>query len=240
MIKKLILTIIILNFVVLMFSQANEDELFKTDYEKKSAKKAMILSAIFPGAGEFYADRTAITTYIFPVLEIGLWAGFFYYNAEGKSIEDDYKKYATKEKIGEYENEMHIEVENNTTGEIFYEKDIEPGDPIYRYERWRQYMSQENLKYHSNNTFYDNHFRLDETNTQHFYEDIGKYDKYIFGWADWFDIYANPVSSGSGTYKYYWDWVNNKWEGMETGLYEDPEGSGNFINLDTLYVQSEY
>ena len=42
----------------------------------------------------------------------------------------------------------------------------------------------------NNSSFYDEHFRLDDTNTQHFYEDIGKYPRYVFGWTDWFQIYS--------------------------------------------------
>lgn len=43
---------------------------------------------------------------------------------------------------------------------------------------------------------YDNNFfRLDPTNTQHFYEDIGKYNKYVFGWTDWvYNFATNPIT----------------------------------------------
>ncbi len=63
------------------------------------------------------------------------------------------------------------------------------------YKREAQRQIQEDLMGKSTVDIYnDQHFRLDATNTQHFYEDIGKYNKYIFGWTDWYEDYA-PSSS---------------------------------------------
>ncbi len=124
--------------------------------ERKSATTAIILSSIFPGSGHFYVNKRSIGTYIFPVIEIGLWAGYFYFNKQGQDIEKDYMAYADQ-----------------------------------NYRRWRQNEVQTNLidNPQSSSIYNDLHFRLDEDNTQHFYEDIGKYNKYIFGWSDWYEIY---------------------------------------------------
>ncbi|MCD4652239.1 MAG: hypothetical protein K8S56_10720 [Candidatus Cloacimonetes bacterium] len=136
-------------------------------YQRKSALTAMLLSSIFPGSGQFYANPHSITAYVFPVVEIALWAGYIIYQGKGTDKEDEYMKYATDETV----------TVGNSTGP--------------RYSRLYQEMVESDLTMQYPNDIYDeSHFRLDDNNTQHFYEDIGKYDKYIFGWCDWYDIYA--------------------------------------------------
>lgn len=140
-----------------------DNDIFQTEHKQKNAQKAMLFSALIPGVGQFYANPKAITAYIFPVLEFGLWYGYVYYKNEGDDITKQYEDFADQ-----------------------------------NYNRDNQYQIQEYLIIHedSDDNFYDGHFRLDHENTQHFYEDIGKYDKYIFGWNDWTDIYArNPGQS---------------------------------------------
>jgi hypothetical protein len=52
-----------------------EADFIKVNYEKKDARLAMLMSMVLPGAGQFYANKSAFTTYLFPILEIGLAAG---------------------------------------------------------------------------------------------------------------------------------------------------------------------
>jgi len=170
-----------LSFILLvsLFAQSADDDIFEVNnYKKKSAKKAILMSSIFPGAGQIYANPKSITGYIFPVIEVGLWVGFLHFNNKGKDMESDYEYYANKELIDAY----HYTTEDGA----------EVTQNIYRYTRKRQTDSQQNLidDYYSDNSFYEKHFRLDEEDTQHFYEDIGKYNKYLFGWYDWYNIYA--------------------------------------------------
>jgi hypothetical protein len=124
--------------------------------DRKSAATAIIMSSIFPGSGHFYSNRRSIGTFIFPVIEIALWAGYIHFNNKGDDIERDYIALA------------------NT-----------------HYDRNRQDTVQDNLinNSQSSDIYTDDHFRLDSSNTQHFYEDIGKYNKYIFGWEDWYRDY---------------------------------------------------
>ncbi len=133
----------------------DDTEVFRR--EKKSATTAIIMSSIFPGSGHFYVNRSSLGTYLFPVIEIALWAGYIHFDRKGKDIERDYMAYADR----------------------YYERD-------------RQNIAQAGLIDHpqaDDDLYHEDHFRLDTSNTQHFYEDIGKYNKYIFGWEDWFNIY---------------------------------------------------
>ncbi len=187
----------ILTLVLLIFSAAIAQELdndiIQINYEKKSPAKAMLLSSLFPGAGQFYANRRSVTTYISPLIEIGLIVGYIMSYNEGLDSESDYEKFADS-----------------------------------HYDRIKQYFAQNDLieDQMNNSSFYDEHFRLDDTNTQHFYEDIGKYNKYIFGWDDWFDIYAmddlgNQISP---------DWV---WEESNDG--KNLWNGNNITNPESIY-----
>ncbi|MDD3051328.1 MAG: hypothetical protein PHR06_09300 [Candidatus Cloacimonetes bacterium] len=87
------------------------------------------------------------------------------------------------------------------------------------YSRDRQIEAQDNLITTAHNHgqhFYDDHFILDETDTQHYYEDIGKYNKYIFGWEDWYNTYKGA----DGSFGWQFD-VNDKWIGNQTANGED-------------------
>ena len=224
MIKKIIVTLLLVSMTAIIFAESTDSDFVKTNYKQKSAAKALMFSAIFPGAGQFYASPKSITAYIFPVLEVGLWAGYFSYKKKGDDIEKDYQYYANGEVIGTYTEDCPFD---DPDGNPYYSA----GDPIHRYERWRQYKAQENLRDNANNPFYDTHFRLDgigedgtitQNNTQHFYEDIGKYNKYLFGWEDWFAIYGE-YSSEFNSYNFHWIFENEngtgkaKWVGNNVG-----------------------
>jgi len=107
--KKFILLIFIAGFAFCLFSQEKPktdidqwlnqteeeqqnamrdsvvtNDLIKINYNRKNAQLAMAMSMLVPGAGQFYANKTVLTTYIFPVLEIGLIGGLVYFNNQGK------------------------------------------------------------------------------------------------------------------------------------------------------------
>ncbi len=97
----------------------------------------------------------------------------FVFSCEDDGISEAAKKYATEEIIQL----------TNTSGDIIYTGP--------RYNRQFQQAVQEILKNINQSDIYDNaYFRLDSTNTEHFYEDIGKNPHYVFGWADWFFQFA--------------------------------------------------
>ncbi|MEA1973331.1 MAG: hypothetical protein U9N34_08580 [Candidatus Cloacimonadota bacterium] len=168
-------------------NQTIQNDVVKLNYEKKSAKTAMLLSAIFPGSGQVYSNQRTISGYIFSGIEIGLWSGLIYYRIQSTNKEEDYMDYA---------------------------------DAHYS-RAWQNQAASSMINIHENDMYDENHFRLDDENTQHFYEDIGKYHKYIFGWDDWYDKYF--------AYGVHWAWdsdqeeVNHKWVGNYP---TDPEFEG--------------
>lgn len=196
-------TIIILLGVMLLgsaFAQSIDDLIFQDSpdqdsqdiitvkYEKKDARLAMLFSALLPGAGQFYAKPSAVTAYLFPVLELGLIGGIVYFNSQGHKKTDEFEHFANGETVTQNFNyTIH--------GEDFSFTYEGP-----RYNRAYQESVQTILMNINPGTLdiYDGtFFRLDLENTQHFYEDIGKYNKYVFGWADWYHQFASDPRSGS-------------------------------------------
>jgi hypothetical protein len=149
------------------------NDIIRVDYARKNASLAMLMSALVPGSGQFYANKSAITTYIFPVIELALFGGIIYYDNQGDKLTKDYKKYA--------KDIVTLDINGHSyTGP--------------RYNREFQTVTEDFLIGYRTWDIYDNlYFSLDDKYTQHFYEDIGKYNKYIFGWVDWYGTYADPT-----------------------------------------------
>jgi hypothetical protein len=172
-----------------------KNDIIKVNYKRKNAKLAMLMSAIVPGAGQFYADKSSITTYIFPVIEAGLIYGYINSMNKGIDMEHHYQNWATNQAIQ-------------------YPEQDDQGNYILgpRYNAMNfQFPAQDNLIGIHTTDIYDNlYFKWNAGNleyNQHFYEDIGKYDKYVFGWADWHYEYAYD---GQSTVDPNWVWDNNQ------------------------------
>ncbi|MDP8231212.1 MAG: hypothetical protein P9L91_00935 [Candidatus Zophobacter franzmannii] len=160
-----------------------QGDVIKINTSRKDARLAMAMSMLIPGAGNFYADSRSVTSYIWPVLEIGLWAGYIYFRSEGDKATDDYEKYADQ-----------------------------------NYNRDQQHDIEPILKDKYLHDVYDDTFwRLDDDNTQHFYEDIAKYDKYVFGWNDWYETYAMNAAGEEVTPEFLGDGeaADYHWTGNE-------------------------
>ncbi|HPF09172.1 MAG: hypothetical protein PHY21_04930 [Candidatus Cloacimonetes bacterium] len=152
-------------------NKIEDPDFIRVNYQKKDARRAMVYSMLLPGAGQFYADKSSITTYIFPVLEIGMIAGILVFSNRGDKKTDDYEYFANGELI-EY---------------AFGDTMI----TTHRYERDRQHRVESIIMgLNSIDIYESSYFRLDGDNTQHFYEDIGKYPHYVYGWADWYYHFA--------------------------------------------------
>ncbi len=207
--KKLITVVLMLLIVTSIFGEEITNDIFQVEYSQKNARKAMLFSAIVPGVGQFYANPRTITAYIFPVLEFGLWYGYFYYQSEGDDITKQYEDYADQHYNRDYQNWAQRSLINNplSYNDFYAPDDYDPDDPT-------DYGS-------------GGHFRLDHENTQHFYEDIGKYDKYIFGWEDWTDIYATI----EGT---------NTWTGPQWIIEQNEYGQGLWVGNTPINEQSDY
>ena len=175
----------------LIFQESDDalaQDIISVKFEKKDARLAMLFSALVPGAGQFYAKPSAISAYLFPVIELGLIGGIVYFKSQGDKMTDEFEYFANGETVTHTFNyTVHGEEYSFT-----YEGP--------RYSRAYQDAVQTVLMNINPGTLdiYDGtFFRLDHENTQHFYEDIGKYNKYVFGWADWYHQFASDPRTGS-------------------------------------------
>lgn len=169
-----------------------KNDIIKVNFKPKSARRAMLYSALVPGAGQFYADKSSLMTYLFPVLEAAMIGGIVYFNSQGGKKEKAFEKYANGENI----TQTFTYVVHDTTYTYTYTGP--------RYNRGFQNAVQAALMNYNPPSFediYDSYlFRLDTNNSQHFYEDIGKYPKYVFGWADWFANFAmDPTADNTSS-----------------------------------------
>jgi hypothetical protein len=140
-------------------------------HQERSATRAMIYSAIFPGAGQFYVNRRSVRAYIFPVIEIGLLYFFFDYRNKGDKATDAFEAFADE----------HYDLERQLLVQSHWLEAIRPHNP----------------------NFTGSHFRLCRSDKQHYFEDLGKYDRYIFGWPDWFEKYVD--FDGSNIVNVLWE-----------------------------------
>ena len=224
MFKKTLITLVLLSIFMSIIAQEIRNDIIEVNYSQKSVKKALILSSLFPGAGQFYADKKSITTYISPIIELGLIVGYFHFTSQGDDVSEKYEKFADQ-----------------------------------NYDRVNQAEVQWEFLLATQNPSYNNHFRLDgisenedgtfstsDNNTQHFYEDIGKYNKYIFGWNDWYDIYVGESiawewgSNSTGTAS-NWTWLGNNTINTSNSYYaNDPSAydnvSGKYSSLRNDYI----
>jgi hypothetical protein len=209
MMKKKVITVLLLMLIVTIFGQDISNDIFLVEHTQKSAHKAMLFSAIVPGVGQFYANPHSITAYLFPILEFGLWYGYFYFQSEGDDLTKQYKDFADQNYSRDHQNWAQKSlIDNPLSYNSFYAPDSY--DP-------------------SNSGDYGSggHFRLDHENTQHFYEDIGKYNKYIFGWDDWTNIYATI----EGT---------NTWTGPQWIIEQNEYGQGLWAGNNVINGESDH
>lgn len=183
----IILTIISLGIMAqpLIDNLELDNSVIQVNYQKKSARLAAAMSVVLPGAGSVYVNPKRWVGYIFPILEGAMIYGYVSYRQDAKDQEKAYERYVNQETI---------QILDPQTQAVIYEGP--------RYNREFQKVVQEFISDVNPHDIYDcfsdksGFYRLDEKNTQHFYEDVAKYDKYVFGWADWYERYAY---SGSGS-----------------------------------------
>lgn len=122
----------------------------------KSPKKALALSALIPGAGQAYAG-SYYKTAGFVAVEALSWTMFMIYNKEGKNIEREFQQFA----------DTHW-IENDYWDWIARHSGIDRNnmDALREWEEER----------------FSHHLHL--VKDQQYYEMIGKYDQFNYGWDD--------------------------------------------------------
>jgi hypothetical protein len=130
-------------------------------FKSKSARKAFILSLLLPGAGEFYAE-SKIKAGVFLGLEALFWTGYLSYHSKATDKEDEYLTYADVHWSQEaYKESMltiyGVDIDTVPTGKRL----VSEYDSVVVIEH------------------------LPGSKTQQYYEMIGKYDQFRYGWDDY-------------------------------------------------------
>ncbi|HCR17722.1 MAG TPA: hypothetical protein DIU35_09575 [Candidatus Latescibacteria bacterium] len=137
----------------------------------KSAKLAFIFSLVLPGVGEFYIRYTKRGA-AFLGVEALTWINYARWRGKGNDLKAEFRKYADQNW-----NEA-------------------------RYRSWQEYNAANGRPYNETETLPCKHDTGDceKVDTQQYYEMIGKYDQFVFGWDDvsnvGFSVINNEVSSG--------------------------------------------
>ena len=147
----------------------NKIERIQTDSSNPKEKSVLLgagMSLLIPGAGELYA-KSYLKSAIFLIIEAGLWTTYAIYNGKGNSKTTDYENYANSHwdmrKYGQWLKDQGFP---QSTG-------INPNEQ--NLEVLRSEINQcEDVNFsHS----------LPEPGEQQYYEVIGKYQNFIYGWS---------------------------------------------------------
>lgn len=129
------------------------------EYNTLSAGKAFALSLILPGAGQYYTGNRVKAAVSF-ALEATLWLGRFHYRSQGDTRTEEYEAFA-----------------DSLWSDTKYYDSLKS---VYDYDRWDD-----------GNHQWAHHlpFEVIGTDTSlaknhEYYENIGKYDQFVWGWDD--------------------------------------------------------
>jgi hypothetical protein len=139
-------------------------------FKNKSLKRGFVYSLILPGAGEFYAD-SKIKAGIFLGLEALFWTGYFTYHSKGVDKRNEYKAYANA----------------NWSDSTYWENLLAVyGDTVLKAKAGDKLIG--TTPDGKKDSVVITH-GLPTSRTQQYYEMIGKYDQFRYGWED-YDIEA--------------------------------------------------
>ena len=142
-------------------------------FKGKSLKKAFLFSLIVPGSGEFYAG-SKIKAGLFFGMDVTLWALYFNYHGKGKDEENKYKAFADLywSKV-EYKGWLYDSV---------YNKHPDQNIPYDMVSDTFPYWDKNDHKW----VYFSHH--LPDRETQQYYEMVGKYVQFRWGWDDYSDL----------------------------------------------------
>ncbi len=139
------------------------------DFKTKSVAKAFALSLLVPGAGQFYTG-SKLKGAIFLGIEALGWLGYFKYDGEGDDLTAQYEQYARTHWV----EQAYWDNLNTHRGiEKWHDDDVFP--------------------HHLPYTITENGDTVANVNHE-YYENIGKYDQFVWGWDDLQQI-ESPINS---------------------------------------------
>ena len=179
------LTVILLIALSLLHAQIPEK------IQSKSIPLGIGLSTVLPGAGQWYAGDKGIAI-VYTALEALFITGSVYFNHQGNLGIEEYEDYA----------DLHWHVEDWLS---IYDPSIHPTTHhAVVYIDYSQYSPEDEDDYAAMMAdIEDGYFSLSIMKDYHFYENIGKYQQFKFGWDDWSPDSEDPGAPSYGIYASY-------------------------------------
>lgn len=136
----------------------------------KSPVKAFLYSAVVPGAGQLYAGSKVKAALFFGLEALG-WTGHIVYHGKGEDNTDTFERYA----------------------DTYWLEG--------RYEEWllRHWFTSDDDSVFNTSGFSLFTHHLPDIKTQQYYEMIGKYNQFVYGWTDT-DILTSDSTAHPATY----------------------------------------
>jgi len=157
-------------------------------FKGKSLKKAFLYSLIVPGSGEFYAG-SKIKAALFFGLDVTLWALYFNYHGKGKDKEKEYRAFA----------DVHWSEDEyfQWLADSLYKVPYVDSDTATYWDPEKQEW-----------TYLSHH--LPDRKSDQYYEMIGKYEQFRWGWDDYDDPtkFSPHRDSYLDTRRISNDWLN--------------------------------
>jgi hypothetical protein len=200
---------------------------------KLNPGKALLLSAIIPGAGQFYA-KSPIFGGLFLALEIGAWAGVASYHSKGMKLDKDFHTWAdqywTYGSAGNYpqfttylgyEYWVATTYGTNSNPSTYFKGSDPAKDDIVEWMEKAWTTKQQHLP-----PGFTHDLNQNSEKDQQYYEMIGKYDQFWAGWPGVpptggnYDAFGNPViPNGSNAQHWLWQpytnpdgpWIHNSY-----------------------------
>jgi hypothetical protein len=138
------------------------------EFEAKSPRRAFLYSLVVPGLGQLYAG-SKIKAAIFLAADVALWGGYFSYRSSGHTKEDEFRAFADLHwSDGPYWDSLKAvrNIDRWKDGDEF------PHHLPYEITQAGDTVALKNLEY---------------------YENVGKYDQFIWGWDDIAQISASAA-----------------------------------------------
>jgi len=147
------------------------------------------LSAVLPGAGQFYADAPLWRTLLYSTLEVASWTAYVVYNNKGDRAVEDFQNYADAHwDITRYISWIAENYQNWADGDVNKKAASEALAAIYHSNDpstpgWQRVDIEQLHKLENAVTGGFSH-TLPPHGDQQYYEQIGKYVQYRAGWDD--------------------------------------------------------
>lgn len=167
--------------------------------EKKNPGRALLLSAIMPGAGELYAG-SKLKAAAFFALELGCWYGAVSYAQRGNDKTTDFENFAE----GHWTESIYRDLEysaavDQNAGSAYQ------GTP----DEWNSLSWGEKIDYLPGNFTHE----LPDRHNQQYYENVGKYlTQFGFGWDDQTGDNPNTTYLWDGTSRHANQYVDMRYE----------------------------